>query len=70
MELGIEPAANADTPMRHGRTPLLACDVWEHACYIDYRNGRPEYLENWWNVINREFVSDNMARAEIDPIAG
>lgn len=57
--LDIETTSNADTPIRHGQTPLLVCDVWEHAYYIDYRNGRPEYLENWWKLINWEFVSKN-----------
>ena len=59
-QLSIETTSNADTPIiRHGRTPLLVCDVWEHAYYIDYRNGRPDYLENWWKLINWEFVSVN-----------
>lgn len=58
--LVIETTSNADTPIRHGRLPLLVCDVWEHAYYIDYRNGRPDYLENWWKLINWKFVSDNL----------
>lgn len=57
--LVIETTSNADTPIRHGQIPLLVCDVWEHAYYIDYRNGRPDYLENWWKLINWEFVADN-----------
>ncbi len=55
----IETTSNADTPIRHGHIPLLVCDVWEHAYYIDYRNGRLDYLENWWKLINWKFVSDN-----------
>lgn len=58
--LMIEQTSNADTPLRHGRTPLLTCDVWEHAYYIDYRNARAEYLNKWWNLINWEFVSFNL----------
>jgi Fe-Mn family superoxide dismutase len=69
-KLEIEQTSNADTPIRHGRTPLLTCDVWEHAYYIDHRNARPEYLEKWWKLVNWEFVSDNLAKVENDPIAG
>lgn len=61
--LAIEATSNADTPLRHGRMPLLVCDVWEHAYYIDYRNGRLDYLESWWKLINWEFVSDNFVHA-------
>jgi Fe-Mn family superoxide dismutase len=68
--LEIKMTSNADTPIRHGDTPLLTCDVWEHAYYIDYRNGRPSYLSNWWKLINWNFVSDNLAAYETDPIAG
>ncbi len=62
--LDIQTTSNADTPIRHGQTPLLTCDVWEHAYYIDYRNGRTDYLENWWKLINWEFVSDNFLRVK------
>lgn len=61
-KLTIESTTNADTPMRHDLTPLLTCDVWEHAYYIDYRNVRPDYLENWWKLINWEFVSHNLPK--------
>jgi len=71
-KLEIVQTSNADTPVRrqHGKTPLLVCDVWEHAYYIDRRNARPEYLENWWKLINWRFVSDNLAGVENDLIAG
>lgn len=59
--LQIKMTCNADTPLRHGDTPLLTCDVWEHAYYIDYRNGRGDYLANWWKLVNWNFVSDNLA---------
>jgi Fe-Mn family superoxide dismutase len=62
-EFAIETTSNADTPIRHNKVPLLTCDVWEHAYYIDYRNGRPDYLENWWKLINWTFVSDNFSYA-------
>lgn len=68
--LEIKMTSNADTPLRHGDVPLLVCDVWEHAYYIDYRNSRPDYLANWWKLINWNFVSDNLAKYEYDPING
>jgi len=69
-KLVIEQTSNADTPVRYGRIPLLVCDVWEHAYYIDCRNARPDYLQQWWKLVNWRFVSDNLASVENDPIAG
>ena len=57
--LAIVTTGNADNPLRHGGTPLLTCDVWEHAYYIDYRNARPEYLKHFWELVNWDFVSAN-----------
>ena len=57
----IESYSNADNPLLYGYTPLLTCDVWEHAYYIDYRNERAAYLEKWWELINWDFVSTNLA---------
>ena len=59
--LAITTTANADNPMRDGATPLLTCDVWEHAYYIDYRNARPKYLSDFWAFVNWEFVEKNLA---------
>lgn len=51
--LDIISTSNADTPLTDSSvTPLLTCDVWEHAYYIDYRNARAKYLENFWRVVN------------------
>jgi len=58
--LSIVKTANAETPITNGLKPLMTCDVWEHAYYIDYRNARPTYLENYWKLINWKFVSDNV----------
>ncbi|RMH41235.1 MAG: superoxide dismutase [Deltaproteobacteria bacterium] len=55
-KLVIETTANADTPVAHGKTPVLTIDVWEHAYYVDYRNARPKYIEAFWNVVNWDHV--------------
>ncbi|MFQ3247402.1 MAG: Fe-Mn family superoxide dismutase [Arenicella sp.] len=60
--LAIVNTSNADTPITDTSvTPLLTVDVWEHAYYVDYRNARPEYLKNFWNIANWEFAADNFA---------
>jgi Fe-Mn family superoxide dismutase len=58
--LSVEATSNADNPLKEGKKPLLTCDVWEHAYYIDYRNARAKYIEAFWNVVNWEFVAANM----------
>jgi superoxide dismutase, Fe-Mn family len=55
--LEILSTANAGTPLREGATPLLTCDVWEHAYYIDYRNSRADYLQAFWKRVNWDFVN-------------
>ena len=55
----IEQMSNADNPLLGENKPLLTCDVWEHAYYVDYRNARPSYLSLWWELINWKFVSNN-----------
>jgi Fe-Mn family superoxide dismutase len=61
-KLAVLSTANAENPLREGKTPLLTCDVWEHAYYIDYRNARPKYLEAFWELVNWDFVAENLAR--------
>lgn len=59
--LDIVNTSNAATPLTTADKPLLTCDVWEHAYYIDYRNARPSYVEHFWNVVNWDFVAKNFA---------
>ena len=55
--LAVVSTANQDTPLSDGTTPILGLDVWEHAYYLKYQNRRPEYISNWWNVVNWDEVS-------------
>jgi len=55
-KLEIKSMPNQDTPLMQGVTPIMGNDVWEHAYYVTYRNRRPEYLKQWWNVVNWDEV--------------
>ncbi len=61
-KLKIYSTANQDSPLTLGDKPLLGIDVWEHAYYLKYQNRRIEFVQNWWNVVNWNTVSDNYAR--------
>ena len=55
----IAKTSNAKTPITGADVPLLTCDVWEHAYYIDYRNSRPDYMKAYWEIANWEFAASN-----------
>ncbi|MDD2530400.1 MAG: superoxide dismutase [Bacteroidales bacterium] len=57
-KLEIVQTSNAENPMRQGKTPLLVCDVWEHAYYIDKQNRRPAYLESFWSLVDWKKVEE------------
>lgn len=57
--LEIVTTSNAGTPLTTPNIPLLTCDVWEHAYYIDYRNSRQKYMEAFWSLVNWDFVTIN-----------
>jgi Fe-Mn family superoxide dismutase len=56
--LAVVSTVNQDNPVSDGSTPILGIDVWEHAYYLKYQNRRPEYISNWWNVVNWEAVAE------------
>lgn len=60
-DLQIRATSNAGNPLTDGETPLMTCDVWEHAYYVDQRNGRGDYVQAWWNLVNWDFVNANFA---------
>jgi Fe-Mn family superoxide dismutase len=69
-QVEIQPAFDADCPLTKGDTPLLACDVWEHAYYIDYRNERARYVEAFWKIVNWRFAEQAFASRETVEAAG
>lgn len=61
--LEIVNTANAGTPITENKQPLFTCDVWEHAYYIDVRNARAKYIENFWQIVNWDFAAANYAQS-------
>lgn len=63
-KLKIVKTANAETPLTDGMTPILVCDVWEHAYYLDFQNRRPDFLTSFLdNLVNWDFANENLAKA-------
>ena len=60
-DLKIVTTSNAQNPLKDNLKPILVCDVWEHAYYIDVRNARAKFLENFWKLVNWNFVEKNLA---------
>ena len=58
--LGLVSTPNANTPLTGADRPLMTCDVWEHAYYIDYRNARAKYVDAYWNLVNWDFAASQM----------
>jgi Fe-Mn family superoxide dismutase len=59
-KLEIVQESNAGNPMRNGLIPILTCDVWEHAYYIDKQNRRPDYIADFWNLVNWDAVKGKL----------
>lgn len=61
-KLSIKNTPNASTPLTEsGVHPLLVCDVWEHAYYLQHPADRPSYIESWWTVVNWNEVNKRLA---------
>lgn len=57
-KLKIIQESNAGNPIRNGLIPLLTCDVWEHAYYLDYQNRRPDYINSFWELVDWKIVAE------------
>ncbi len=62
-ELEIITTANQDSPITHGKHPIIGIDLWEHAYYLKYQNRRPEYIAAFFNIINWDVVNEHFGAA-------
>ena len=69
-KLHVGSTPNQDSPYMFGHIPILGLDVWEHAYYLHYQNRRPQYISQWWNVVNWEQVAANYEAAKQALVAG
>lgn len=67
--LEVVSTSNADNPLRRKQTPLLVCDVWEHAYYLDYKHDRAKFLASFWAIVNWQEVARRLEVTE-EGIAG
>ncbi|MDO5759646.1 MAG: superoxide dismutase [Bacteroidota bacterium] len=58
-KVSIVQKSNAGNPITEGLKPILVCDVWEHAYYLDKQNARAKYVESFWEIVNWEFAQKN-----------
>ena len=63
LSLKIVTTQNAENPLTSGLKPILTCDVWEHAYYLDTQNQRPKYVENFWEILNWNYVAEQYREA-------
>jgi len=60
--LSVESHSNAGNPITEGKLPILTCDMWEHAYYVDYRNQKKDYVDAFWHLVNWDFAAANFDR--------
>lgn len=65
-QLEVTSTPNQDSPLMEGKTPILGLDVWEHAYYLKFQNRRPDYIKEFWNVVNWDFVAQRFEKKAAD----